>query len=96
MDLKNLKKFFKFFPIKKKVYLVLSLFGAFWETVIERSETGRKRAMGRDVYFQTGTDEHGQKIADSATADGVNFFVLNATADKSQIANNKSQVTNNK
>lgn len=29
------------------------------------------RAMGRDVYFQTGTDEHGQKIADSATADGV-------------------------
>jgi len=29
------------------------------------------RAYGRDVHFLTGTDEHGQKIADSAEAQGV-------------------------
>ena len=26
------------------------------------------RAYGRDVYFLTGADEHGQKIADTAAA----------------------------
>ena len=29
------------------------------------------RAYGRDVYFLTGADEHGQKIADTAAAQGV-------------------------
>jgi methionyl-tRNA synthetase len=28
------------------------------------------RLMGRDVYFNTGTDEHGQKLADAAAANG--------------------------
>lgn len=29
------------------------------------------RLMGHDVYFNTGTDEHGQKLADAATAAGL-------------------------
>jgi methionyl-tRNA synthetase len=29
------------------------------------------RLMGRDVYFNTGTDEHGQKLFDAATAAGL-------------------------
>lgn len=30
-----------------------------------------KRAQGYDVFFQTGTDEHGQKIEEKAEAAGI-------------------------
>ena len=30
-----------------------------------------RRAEGYDVYFQTGTDEHGQKIQEKAEAAGI-------------------------
>jgi methionyl-tRNA synthetase len=48
------------------------------------------RAMGRDVYFQTGTDEHGQKIAENADAEGVAPIELcNRYADGFQCLNQR-------
>jgi hypothetical protein len=36
-----------------------------------RAETDAARAAGRDVFFLTGTDEHGLKVEQSAAARGV-------------------------
>ena len=46
-----------------------------------------KRAQGYDVFFQTGTDEHGQKIEEKADAAGVTpkEFVDNAAAEIKRI-----------
>lgn len=42
--------------------------GNTYEIVLADAICRFKRAMGYDVYFQTGTDEHGQKIEDKAKA----------------------------
>ena len=41
------------------------------EIVLADSIARYKRAKGYDVFFQTGTDEHGQKIEEKAEAAGV-------------------------
>ena len=45
--------------------------GNTYEIILADSIARYKRYMGLDVYFQTGTDEHGQKIEEKAKAAGV-------------------------
>ncbi len=45
--------------------------GNTYEIVLADAICRFKRLMGYDVYFQTGTDEHGQKIEEKAAAAGV-------------------------
>ena len=45
--------------------------GNTYEAILADSIARFKRYEGYDVYLQTGTDEHGQKIEDKATAAGV-------------------------
>ena len=45
--------------------------GNTYEIILADSIARYKRYMGLDVYFQTGTDEHGQKIEEKAQAAGV-------------------------
>lgn len=45
--------------------------GNTYEIVLADAIARRKRQEGYDVFFQTGTDEHGQKIEDRAKAAGV-------------------------
>lgn len=45
--------------------------GNIYEIVLTDAIARFKRAQGHNVYFQTGTDEHGQKIEDNAVENGV-------------------------
>ncbi|MCQ2400011.1 MAG: methionine--tRNA ligase, partial [Clostridia bacterium] len=45
--------------------------GNTYEAILADSIARFKRAQGYDVFFQTGTDEHGQKIEEKAAAAGV-------------------------
>ena len=45
--------------------------GNTYEIVLADSIARYKRAQGYDVFFQTGTDEHGQKIQEKAEAAGI-------------------------
>ena len=45
--------------------------GNVYEAILTDAIARFKRAEGYDVYFLTGTDEHGQKIQDQAIADGI-------------------------
>ncbi len=45
--------------------------GNTYEAVITDSIARFKRQLGYDVFFQTGTDEHGQKIQQQAEGDGI-------------------------
>ncbi len=45
--------------------------GNSYEIVMADAIARQKRQQGFDVFFQTGTDEHGQKIEEKATAEGV-------------------------
>ena len=61
---------------KKKFYLTTAIaytsrkphIGNTYEIVLADSIARYKRAQGYDVFFQTGTDEHGQKIEEKAEA----------------------------
>ena len=46
--------------------------GNTYEIVLADVIARYKRLCGYDVYFQTGTDEHGQKIEDKAKEAGIN------------------------
>ena len=61
--------------------------GNTYEIVLADSIARYKRAQGYDVFFQTGTDEHGQKIEEKADAAGVTpkEFVDNAAAEIKRI-----------
>lgn len=66
--------------MKKKYYISTSIaytsgkphFGNTYEVVLADAIARYKRFMGYDVYFQTGTDEHGQKIENNAKKSGLN------------------------
>lgn len=45
--------------------------GNTYEIVLADSVARYKRMQGYDVYFQTGTDEHGEKIQQKAEAAGI-------------------------
>ena len=45
--------------------------GNTYEIILADSIARYKRMQGYEVYFQTGTDEHGQKIEEKAAAAGV-------------------------
>jgi len=45
--------------------------GNTYEAVLADAIARFRRSEGYDVYFLTGTDEHGQKIQDQATAEGI-------------------------
>ena len=45
--------------------------GNTYEIVLADAIARYKRQEGYEVYFQTGTDEHGQKIQDKAEAAGI-------------------------
>ena len=61
---------------KKKFYISTAIayasgkphIGNSYEIVLADSIARYKRQQGFDVYFQTGTDEHGQKIQEKAEA----------------------------
>ncbi|MBV1756956.1 MAG: methionine--tRNA ligase [Dethiosulfatibacter sp.] len=63
---------------KKKYYITTAIaytsgkphIGNTYEIVLADSIARFKRLVGYDVYFQTGTDEHGQKIEQNAAAAG--------------------------
>ena len=61
--------------------------GNTYEIVLADSIARFKRAQGYDVFFQTGTDEHGQKIEEKAQAAGITpqEFVDNAAAEIKRI-----------
>jgi len=44
--------------------------GHAYEAILTDVQARYHRAFGREVFFLTGTDEHGQKIADAAAAKG--------------------------
>ena len=46
-------------------------FGNTYEAIMTDAIARYKREMGYDVYFCTGTDEHGQKIEDLAKEAGI-------------------------
>ncbi len=64
---------------KKKFYLTTAIayasqkphFGNTYEIILADAVARYKRQRGYDVFFCTGTDEHGQKIEDKATAAGI-------------------------
>ncbi len=64
---------------KKKFYLSTAIaytsstphIGNVYEAILADSICRMKRTLGYDVYFQTGTDEHGQKIERKAISQGV-------------------------
>ena len=64
---------------KPKYYLTTAIaytsgkphIGNTYEIVLADSIARFKRLQGYDVFFQTGTDEHGQKIEEKAKAVGV-------------------------
>ena len=64
---------------KKPYYLTTAIaytsgkphIGNVYEIVLADSIARWKRLEGYDVRFQTGTDEHGQKVEDRAKAEGV-------------------------
>jgi methionyl-tRNA synthetase len=64
---------------KKKFYLSTAIaytsatphIGNVYEAILADAICRMKRIEGYDVYFQTGTDEHGQKIERKAIAQGV-------------------------
>ena len=65
--------------MKEKFYITTAIayasrkphFGNTYEVIMTDAVARYKRARGYDVFFCTGTDEHGQKIEDLATAAGV-------------------------
>jgi methionyl-tRNA synthetase len=64
---------------KEKFYITTAIpyasqkphFGNTYEVIMTDAVARYKRSMGYDVYFCTGTDEHGQKIENCAAAAGV-------------------------
>lgn len=64
---------------KEKYYITTAIaytsgkphIGNSYEIVLADSIARFKRMQGYDVFFQTGTDEHGQKIEEKATAAGI-------------------------
>ena len=64
---------------KQKYYITTAIaytsskphIGNTYEAILADSIARFKRAEGYDVFFQTGTDEHGQKIEDKAKLAGV-------------------------
>ena len=64
---------------KQKYYITTAIaytsgkphIGNTYEIVLADSIARYKRAQGYDVFFQTGTDEHGQKIEEKAEAAGI-------------------------
>ena len=62
----------------QRVYLTTPLYyvnaephlGHTYTTVLVDTLARYHRSMGRDVFFLTGTDEHGDKIAEAAAATG--------------------------
>ncbi len=66
-------------PNKKKFYITTAIaytsrkphIGNSYDIVLADMIARYKRMMGYDVYFMTGSDEHGQKIEDCATAAGI-------------------------
>ncbi|MBO7302726.1 MAG: methionine--tRNA ligase, partial [Clostridia bacterium] len=65
--------------MKEKFYITTAIayasrkphFGNTYEVIMTDAVVRYKREMGSDVFFCTGTDEHGQKIEDLATAAGI-------------------------
>ena len=65
--------------MKEKFYITTAIayasrkphFGNTYEIIMTDAVARYKRARGFDVFFCTGTDEHGQKIEDLATAAGI-------------------------
>ena len=65
--------------MEKKFYITTPIYypsadfhiGHCYTTIIADSIARYKRLLGYDVYFQTGTDEHGQKIENKAREAGV-------------------------
>lgn len=65
--------------MKKKYYIATAIaytsgkphIGNVYEIVLADCIARFKRMQGYDVYFQTGTDEHGQKIEEKASSAGV-------------------------
>ena len=64
---------------KEKFYMTTAIaytsgkphIGNTYEIVLADSIARFKRQMGYDVFFQTGTDEHGMKIEEKAKAAGI-------------------------
>ena len=64
---------------KEKLYITTAIpyasqkphFGNTYEVIMTDAVARYKRAMGYDVYFCTGTDEHGQKIENCANDAGI-------------------------
>ena len=64
---------------KKPYYLTTAIaytsgrphIGNTYEIILSDAIARYKRAQGYDVFFQTGTDEHGQKIEEKAAAQGI-------------------------
>lgn len=64
---------------KKKFYITTPIYypsadfhiGHCYTTIVADAIARYKRLKGYDVFFQTGTDEHGQKIEKKAEAAGV-------------------------
>ena len=62
-------------PIEiREVSCILSLF--VFDVFIVISLSRYHRIAGRDVFFLTGTDEHGQKVADTAAAQSTLLLTL--------------------
>lgn len=78
------------FTVSKKFYISTAIaytsgkphIGNTYEIVLADSVARYKRMQGYDVYFQTGTDEHGEKIQQKAEAAGISpqQFVDNVAA----------------
>lgn len=66
-------------PEKKKFYLTTAIaytsgrphIGNTYEIILSDAVARYKRAEGYDVFFQTGTDEHGQKVEENAEKQGI-------------------------
>ena len=73
------KKYLEINKLKEKYYITTAIaytsgkphIGNTYEAILADSMARFKRYQGYDVFFQTGTDEHGQKIEEKASVAGV-------------------------
>ena len=77
-DLVGQEKQIRRIKMKEKYYISTAIaytsgkphIGNTYEIVLTDAIARYKRLTGHDVYFQTGTDEHGQKIEEKAASVG--------------------------
>ena len=88
---------------RKKFYITTAIaytsgkphIGNTYEIILADSIARYKRFQGYDVFFQTGTDEHGQKIELKAAEADITPLMINLSAQQTKITKHKCRRSSN-